>query len=128
METRKICSISLRSLKNHYDIKSFSFISFHISSSGLITTKHLLPTKSLTVLKCFISAEDEGKPPLSSSNEVPVFVVVGSTFPITVRALKQTASQILLRFTMSNVTLDDVSHFGVVVQEYDKIADCEYNQ
>ena len=99
-----------------------------ISRTGLITTKRFLPVKSLHVLKFFVGARDEGKPSMSSLNDVPVFVVMGSTFTIAVKSLWKTTTEIWLRFTMVNVSLADVSHIGIVAQESDNIAECEYKQ
>lgn len=77
-------------------------------------------------MKIYVSAKDHGTPPLSSVKPVLVVVYIGTVFPITVTTLKQTTTTIKLRFTMVNITLDDISHIGVVVQGTDSIADCKY--
>ena len=93
--------------------------------SGEITTRRSLPPISLLALKVYVSAKDQGNPSLSSLKPVPVYVLIGSTFPITVKMLGRTATTITLRFTLVNATLADVSHIGIVVQEADRIYDCK---
>lgn len=109
----------------HYKIKrGHNEKYFTINSrTGLITTKRLLPIESLTVLKCFISARDEGIQSLSSLNDIPLYVIMGSTFSFTVQQLERTTSDMRLLFTMVNVSLEHVNHIGVVVQEVDSIND-----
>ena len=93
--------------------------------SGEITTRRSLPPISLLALKVYVSAKDQGNPSLSSIKPVPVYVLIGSTFPITVKMLGRTATTITLMFTLVNATLADVSHIGIVVQEADRIYDCK---
>ena len=95
-------------------------------SCGEITTKRALPKTSLLVLRMYVSAKDHGNPSLSSLKPVPVYVLIGSTFSITVKTLSRTATTIKLRFTIVNASLADISHIGIVVQEADSIVDCKY--
>ena len=74
----------------------------------------------------YVSAKDYGNPSLSSLKPVPVYVLIGSTFSITVKTLSRTATTIKLRFTIVNASLADISHIGIVVQEADSIVDCKY--
>ena len=90
-------------------------------------SKRALPEKSLVVLKFFVSATDEGNPSFSSLKPVPVYVFVSNTFPIVVLSLERTTTEISLRFTLINVTLQHVDYIGVVAQESGNIAECKYN-
>ncbi|CAB4028446.1 syntaxin-binding 5-like [Paramuricea clavata] len=96
------------------------------SRTGELKTREHLPATSLLALKIYISANDHGTPLLFSSKPVPVFVFIGSTFPITVETVKRTTSTIKLRFTMINVSLADISHIGVVMQGVENITDCKF--